>query len=65
MFLKPVGNPDLSNKVLSETEISVLGKGLQFMTMTSFINEAGLKKIKKILLEKWGVSGISKLNNWE
>ena len=52
MFLKPVGNPDLSNKVLSETEISVLVKGLQFMTMTSFINEAGLKKIKKILLEK-------------
>ena len=35
---------NLSNKVLSDTEINVLGKGLGFTSAPSFINESDLKR---------------------
>ena len=40
----------ISNKVLFETEISILGKGLGYAPTPSFIKEADKKEILKILL---------------
>ena len=43
---------NLSNKVLSDTEINVLGNRLGFTPTPSFINESVLKEILNILPEK-------------
>ena len=43
---------DLSKKVLSDTEINVLGKGLGFTPTPLFINESDLKRDFKDFAEK-------------
>ena len=49
---------NLSNEVLPDTEINVLGKGLGFTLHFRLSMNQIWKKISKIFPEKWDVSGI-------